>query len=128
MSTTFLQKVEADAIKIEADIKDAITNLQPLAIKALGYTTKLDSFLRSNTAIIGATLIPDGEADRDLLIVIVDEAIVDLKAVQSKANYTGILLTLATGIEQIWHGKKLTWSQYLIAVEQQFAKAFGVTS
>ena len=122
---TFLQKIEAVSLKVENTIKTDISGIQPLIITAINYATKLDALLRTGVAVTAATLIPSGEADRELILVIVDEAIVDLKAVQSARNYNGILQALATGITEIIHGKKLSWSQYVIEVEQVFAQVFG---
>lgn len=122
---TFLQKIEAEALKIENAIKVDIANIQPFIVTSINYTQKIDALLRSNIVVVAADLIPNGTVDREILLTIVDEAIIDLKAVQSARSYNGILQALATAITEIIHGKKLTWSQYLIEVEQVFAKVFG---
>lgn len=122
---TFLQKIEAEALKVENAIKVDLTEVQPFIVTAISVTQKIDALLRSNLAVVAGDLIPNGQADREILLAIIDEAVIDLKAVQSAKSYDGILQALATGISEIIHGKKLTWSQYLIAVEQVFAKVFG---
>lgn len=119
---SLLSEIGIEITHIDAEVKE-------LATKAANITTAIENGLKSNIAVDIATLIPDGEADREAAITLCNEAIEGLKALQAIGDGSGIaarLQRLGSDLTQLWHANsKHTLSYYIQCFEAVYNDLFA---
>lgn len=102
--------------------------VKALAAMAAAYTNKLKAALQSGIAIDFAAIVPEGEADREAIIAILQEAYKACMAIQA-FDSTGVSARLqraGSDITQLLHAdSKHTISFYITCFEVVFNDLFS---
>lgn len=116
--------------KLKAFIEGIPEHLQEIAHKSGTVTSEVEVALKSNQAVIAATLVDTifgttiAETARETVISLIDSFTPVLTAAQQANNSAamgGLLQRLAAQITMEVHGKKKSLSEYIIDFEKVFA-------
>lgn len=111
------------------DITHVPQDVKAIAAKVAKWTTEVRKDLDSNVVKAAAAYIPEGEADREALIAILDIAIKNLTAISNfdTRGVTARLQAAGTDLTKLLHNsEKHTISFYVICFETVFRDLFGV--